>query len=546
MKFWTADSDVLMVDMVECHQCDRWIPTKNLEIHTAAFHSQCHLPSPADNNNNIKDHPNDNIDSPCCPTLPCHDCQVLVPHANWEIHRAHGCRNRNRRQDTTNTNLPPTTLEEAHSNNDHSTAATVSFFIDTVECPFCGILVPRDNLELHQTRACLHPRRGRTTTVEPTDDPTTMDASHHTTTAEQGKDKDHGMMLDPGRAVQEWECPRCTFINPKPRSNNDSETAVLKCTLCDYSPAMASAKDDDNRKNSNHTITRQGTTSRKTHPGRSDKNRFWQTLVSEWVPPEYHAWLLPARTTTHGRPKRSRRPNHEQPKPHVPRRQDLRNKRSPHLDWVQRERQQYQQLLENTRQQYQNMLLLEEQPQEDKNINKGELEEERRDSNPLMGVFPPPPTKSHELVELPQPAPQPTQLELLQTTEHLCLYHLEHLRRTTLVQQLKLDVELLGLPRWKHHLHHLMDLYQSASERYVDHIVWELRMHFIQYATLEVMALLELALWSEQIRTLVRDVGPMEGTEARRVCRNDRDICLVCQSVLPFLGRPQTRALRTL
>ena len=551
MKFWTTDPaypDKLVIDMTQCDECDKWIPNENLELHLL-YHK-----------NRREQQCQDDKDDQSLPafvmeTIPCEDCMVLVPKQNWEIHRAHVCRGRRRKQqqqqqpqETTATTTTNNVTEEIRGNKPPLISDPHLSWMETVECEACHILVPIHNLELHLAHACtaLHelPQRG-----EQAKDQTTSSSSSEPQSYVLGDDNDSLY----GSEEREWECPKCTFLNQEHESK-------WKCVMCEYSPLAALEEEEEPKATANKKEVPNNQIQEKS----SQSRPFWRNLVKTWVPEEMQKYLPPSMVEENGkRPilnksfKGANRQQKQSPKPKnskraIPPRAEVRYRRNKHLSWIERERQQYLQILKTTRQEQKT---LREQAELDE-INRMDKQETIQD---IFGQAQSQATananeQSSSVVAVHQEAQHqqdvaPSKMELLQATEQLCLYHLEQLRRTHWVQELAQDIALLGLQRWRHHLHHLLDLYQSAGEMYVDNIIWELRMHFMQYAILEVMALLELAIWKAQIYRNANDQvisTKQYGKEERHACRNDRDISIICQSVLPFLGRPLTPALRNL
>ena len=82
MRFWTASSDDLVVDLQQCEECSRWIPLANMELHSL-YHQQ--RPSPPEDAS---------LPAFVMETKACQDCRVLVSICNWELHRAHVCQGR--------------------------------------------------------------------------------------------------------------------------------------------------------------------------------------------------------------------------------------------------------------------------------------------------------------------------------------------------------------------------------------------------------------------------------------------------------------------
>lgn len=492
MKFWTTESDALVVDMIQCQECDKWIPQANLQLHLVHHQQQDH---------EVEE--DDSIPNFVIESIPCETCHVLVPKVNWEIHRAHVCRGR---RQNTGTLLPVGNEPPLLLDNDKDAPN-----LQLVECEDCHALVPIHNLELHETRACgaLTSNRQQSRREDASKENEKEDASQEAWAAD-------------GNFVQKWKCPRCTFMN---QAMQDAD-ANRKCAICDYSPTKATQPSGS-----------AGTTNGQLE---KESNEFWQTLVGSWVPKEYHQLFpesfRPIRERK-GTSRKKRTQQKQKPKlGKVPPQGEVRLRRNHHLSLLERERQQYLVLLQEAREE---ALRLREEGHQltEKDSTRGEQKAEPHRSRAAATESLPQPIPSSQLAT--------SQLELLQMTEQLCLYHLEHIRRTRLVQQLTLDIALLGLPRWRHHLNHLLDLYQSGSELYIGNIIWELRMHFMQYGVLEMLANLECAIWKEQIIAITPLNAPMS-MEARRVCRNERDISVICQSVLPFLGRPLTPALRAL
>jgi len=599
MKFWTTSTDPahpdrLVVDMTQCEECQRWLPPENMPLHLVYHKQQQHHDDRTDSHHTTKNQEEDSsLPAFVMETIPCHDCRVLVPKHNWAIHQIHGC-SRGRQQEQGK--YTDTTKD---SSQDASTAAMIllsssSICMETVECELCKNQVPIHNLELHLARACSalyhHPQQqqppneaastednveNRTTDNFKDDDQNVGGESreisdnpyHYDSTHEWQKKEEHA--FEDKKGEEDWECPRCTFQNIESKQNN-SHDEEWKCRMCGYS--LASALDDQE----DQTPTSTTTAARSDNPPRRQQPSRWKALVTSWVPQEYHQ-LLPELfvdpdVTRKKKKKKKKHPSKQRASQHrasgpptllpPPTREELRQYRSPHLDYLEQERQQYWRLLHTTRQQK----LQHQQRQQQQVIETAENVGEillATTMQPAMSNQPDNVGRGNNDAPVLQGQQQsqspPTHLELLEATEQLCLYHLEHLRRNRLIHDLKLDISLLGLPRWRHHLFHLLDLYQSAAEVYVDNIIWEIRMHFMQYATLEVMALLELVIWKHQIQQLTSATGmdhvedhvdlsvaTTTRREMRRACRNDRDIGIICQSVLPFLGRPQTRALRVM
>ena len=573
MKFWTQDASnpdavMMLVEMIQCHVCSRWLPPDNMELH-GLYHKQQQQQqnesehAAEDDNEKVNgihqnDNQNDDDDDASLQfpafmieTIPCEDCRVLVPKSNWEIHRAHVCRGRQTRQQQ----------QQLDSNGEHSSWDEYGIQIqqqhqvlplqETAVCDTCGTLVPLINLELHFAR-CSGGIRSATTEAAFTErnireenepmDPYWSELKG----PENSKSNDD----DDGNSniMEEWECPRCSYQNLEPLdSPNQSD---WKCSACNYSLAEAMEQ---------ATLSTTLEKQQAQEPGGPSR---WQTFVTSWVPREYHALLMDEKIVQeNNRKEKQKRKAHrksqrQRPPPSPPTitaapSWQVRHQRNAHLTMLERERQQYLQLLQTTRREKQmvkeRLEVIEAGNDEsmfvpDKStVSNTETDVASARDNTTFDDNPSPPPSQPQ-----QHSSTQQQHELLQATEQLCLYHLEHIRRTSLIHDLENDICLLGLPRWRKHLHHLLDLYQTASELYVDNIIWEVRMHFSYYATLEVMALLELKIWKEQMLQL--DIVSLESTEAslalRQACRNDQDVGIICRSVLPFLGRPQTRALR--
>lgn len=568
MKFWTTDAsspDVLVVvDMIQCQECDRWLPPNNMELHLL-YHKQQQQNTVSII---VKERQDDGIDISLpafvMETIPCEDCQVLVPKNNWDIHRAHVCRGRTRDYEDAAALQGPIIMEQQPL----SAAMSLEQGEETVECDACGISVPLQNFELHLARAC---RVGGNVAVLNPESSSRIVEEDSTSFQNDGSCAEENQIGDDNyssnNTTEEWECPRCTFRNHEGRDSQSD----WKCTMCNYSLAIDMDKEDA----SNQTA---GNEKRQHQQQPQDPSR-WQSFVSSWVPREYHTLLLDKdviRSNTKKSkqerklarksspvPSLSSLPPHQQPHPSQ---WEVRHRRNDYLSMIERKRQQYIRLLNSTRQRQQALRqkstvtsssgensIAQEYCQDMSNVDDNSNSNSPPSSHNETGSQPPILDESHPD---PQQGPQSqvslSQQELLQATEQLCLQHLEQLRRTSLIQELAIDIELLGLPRWRRHLHHLLDLYQMASELFVDNIIWEVRMHFSYYATLEVMALLALKVWKEQIDTLTQcdttcNVADGACTSAlRKACRNDRDISIICQSVLPFLGRPQTRAMRSM
>ena len=293
MKFWTTDascpdvSTMVLVEMVQCHECDRWLPPANLELH-ALYHGAAagHVsPTTAAAAAAIKDE--DGEDDTSLPafvmeTIPCEDCRVLVPKNNWEIHKAHVCRGRRQ--------SPPQEDEYDHPIQEPPSplpsGSNSSVTLETMECEACGILVPLANLELHLARACtaLHLHNintNNTTEVDPTSSYEYLEDNSH---GGGGTENDDSNM-------EEWECPRCTFQNQERRDSPSD----WNCTMCNYSLTTAMDEEDPT-----------AGAKQNQHPQPQGPSR-WQTFVTSWVPREYHPLLIDKETILGNNKKKKRR-----------------------------------------------------------------------------------------------------------------------------------------------------------------------------------------------------------------------------------------------
>lgn len=396
MKFWNsyAEED-LLVDMTQCQKCYKWIPTGNMELHLL-FH-QKHLPEFSQDDRSLP--------SFVMETIPCDACQVLVPKGNWEIHKAHVCRGR--QNQAALENEPSLLVVDTQSS------------CEIIECELCGNLVPIHNLELHETRAC--------------------PAARPLTTPQRGTPTEEartGLAVE--GSFEDWECPRCTFQNSEMK---DSES-VWKCAMCQYSLSDRLEEEGPTTKNAQ---------------SEQKSSDFWQNFVETWLPQEYHQLLpeslAPKQSKNRNNKKKPRRQKAKQKRRtkagQTPTPCEVRRGRNHHLSLLERERQQYLQLLKTTRQEASRLQnhggLAEIETIDTKTDNDGDHEgvSTGNESSNNASVHPAAPHQQNLLSH-----PDPSQLELLQATEQLCLYHLEHLRRTRLAQELILDIELLGTTCW--------------------------------------------------------------------------------------------------
>jgi len=619
MKFWTAGDDVsspdsmLLVEMIQCEQCHRWIPPDNMELHHAYNHktsqqqnqdngnektstttSSSSRTSSSSPKNYVDDHADESLPAFVMETIPCEDCQVLVPKSNWMIHQAHGCRGRRRRRKHTDSfqrqqdEFDATTVwENDRKNLLISTTTTITTtdvatikLPEPVECEACGCLIPLHNLELHLARACTALYGPYPPPSPPEPDPTQAPAIEKVR-HNNDYDTDHASSKYYFDTMDEWGCPRCTFTNHERFRDDD-----WKCTMCNFALVTMKMTSKEQQDSSTKTPSRLSTSSlseQQQHQQQPTWSTKWQHFVTSWVPREYHTLMLDkdvvCRNETERRKQRKQMRKHHknqqeqqqeqqqqqqqqtkkkapQPPPVlVPTPQEVRHHRNHHLSMLERERQQYWQLLQTTRREKQTL-----QQQQRSTITaalvsvdkQNEFQQHQHQHQTSQRQE----QHQHQQEELISRLPN-QQFELLLATEQLCLQHLEQLRRTSLIETLSLHINLLGLERWRRHLHHLCDLYQSANELYVDGIIWEVRMHFQYYATMEMMALLELAIWKYQMneaRTQQEEQGvttcskndSSSMTKNKWSIRNDRDIRIICQSVLPYMGRPQTWALRAM